>query len=50
LKYAERRVYLPAELRELGERLGGQITVTAQFIICRKQAMLTPLLSGDYAE
>jgi hypothetical protein len=38
------------KLRELGERLGGEITVTAQFIICRKQAMLTALLSGDYAE
>jgi len=50
LKYTERRVYPPAELRELGEWLGGKIAVTAQFIICRKQAMLTASLSSDYLE
>jgi len=40
----------PAELRELGERLGRQITVTGKFMICGKRPVLTPLLGVDYAE
>jgi hypothetical protein len=39
----------PAELRELGERLGREILVTASFMICRKQSVLTRNLRTDYA-
>jgi len=38
------------ELRELGERLGRKIAVTAQFMICRMQPVLTRGLDVDYGE